>query len=235
MRTIAALDEIAERSAANGVQEIAVGMAHRGRLNVLANIIGKPLHQVFAEFEEAPNSSSNAYGSGDVKYHLGAQATRTTSQGTQIQMSVAFNPSHLEAVDPVVEGIVRASQDTTGDTESRTRYSGVDSRRRGVCRAGRRSGDAEPFKTGGVRDGRHDPRRHQQPDRVHDSTGRSPVRRIMRQTSRELCSAPIWHVNGDDPEAVVRVAQMAYDFRQQFKKDVVVDIVCYRRHGHNEG
>ena len=89
-------------------------MAHRGRLNVLANIIGKPIHQVFAEFEEAANSTANAYGSGDVKYHLGATATRTTSQGNQIHMSVAFNPSHLEAVDPVVEGIVRARQDTHG-------------------------------------------------------------------------------------------------------------------------
>ena len=100
--TIAALDEIAERAAANGVQEIAIGMAHRGRLNVLANIIDKPIHQVFAEFEEAPNSSSNAYGSGDVKYHLGAIGRARLRTATNSAVSVAFNPSHLEAVDPVV-------------------------------------------------------------------------------------------------------------------------------------
>ncbi len=126
--TIAALDEIAERAAADGVKEIAIGMAHRGRLNVLANIIGKPIHQVIAEFEEAANSSSNAYGSGDVKYHLGSSGKRITSQGHTIDMSVAFNPSHLEAVDPVVQGIVRARQDNMGDTEPRTGAPGLDSR-----------------------------------------------------------------------------------------------------------
>ena len=122
--TIAALDEIAERAAANGVQEIAIGMAHRGRLNVLANIVDKPIPQVFAEFEEAPDSSSNAYGSGDVKYHLGADAVcELHRRAMRFTVSVAFNPSHLEAVDPVVEGIVRAGRITIGRHQPRTRDS----------------------------------------------------------------------------------------------------------------
>ena len=232
--TIAALDEIAERAAANGVQEIAIGMAHRGRLNVLANIVDKPIHQVFAEFEEAPNSSSNAYGSGDVKYHLGAMGTRTTSQGRQIQMSVAFNPSHLEAVDPVVEGIVRARQDTTGDT-NRERilpiliHGDAAFAGQGVVPETMNLSRLEGYSTGGTihvvinnQIGFTTP-----PEEARSGHYATDIARAVQ--------CPIWHVNADDPEAVVRVAQMAYDFRQHFKKDVIIDIVCYRRHGHNEG
>jgi multifunctional 2-oxoglutarate metabolism enzyme len=232
--TIAALDEIAERAAADGVKEIAVGMAHRGRLNVLANIIGKPIHQVFAEFEEAPNSSSNAYGSGDVKYHLGATGTRTTSQGHTIQMSVAFNPSHLEAVDPVVQGIVRARQDNMGDTDRElvlpvlihgdAAFAG-----QGVVPETMNLSRLEGYSTGGTihivinnQIGFTTP-----PEEARSGHYATDIARAVQ--------CPIWHVNGDDPEAVVRVARMAYDFRQEFKKDVVIDIVCYRRHGHNEG
>jgi 2-oxoglutarate dehydrogenase E1 component len=231
--TIPALDEIAERAAANGVQEIAIGMAHRGRLNVLANIIGKPIHQVFAEFEEAANSTANAYGSGDVKYHLGASATRTTSQGNQIHMSVAFNPSHLEAVDPVVQGIVRARQDVMGDT-NRERvipvliHGDAAFAGQGVVPETMNLSRLEGYSTGGTihvvinnQIGFTTP-----PEEARSGHYATDIARAVQ--------CPIWHVNGDDPEAVVRVAQMAYDFRQQFKKDVVIDIVCYRRNGHNE-
>jgi multifunctional 2-oxoglutarate metabolism enzyme len=232
--TIAALDEIAERAASNGVQEIAIGMAHRGRLNVLANIVDKPIHQVFAEFEEAPDSSSNAYGSGDVKYHLGAMGTRTTSQGHEIRMSVAFNPSHLEAVDPVVEGIVRARQDNIGDA-NRERvlplliHGDAAFPGQGVVPETMNLSRLEGYSTGGTihvvinnQIGFTTP-----PEEARSGHYATDIARAVQ--------CPIWHVNADDPEAVVRVAQMAYDFRQQFKKDVVVDIVCYRRHGHNEG
>jgi len=232
--TIAALDEIAERAASNGVEEITIGMAHRGRLNVLANIVDKPIHQVFAEFEEAPNSSSNAYGSGDVKYHLGAMGVRTNSQGKQIRMSVAFNPSHLEAVDPVVEGIVRARQDTIGDTKRErvlpllihgdAAFAG-----QGVVPETMNLSRLEGYSTGGTihvvinnQIGFTTP-----PEEARSGHYATDIARAVQ--------CPIWHVNGDDPEAVVRVAQMAYDFRQQFKKDVIIDVVCYRRHGHNEG
>jgi len=231
--TIAALDEIAERAAANGVEEIAIGMAHRGRLNVLANIIGKPIHQVFAEFEEAPDSSSNAYGSGDVKYHLGASGTRVTSQGKSIHISVAFNPSHLEAVDPVVQGIVRARQDTIGDV-NRERvipvliHGDAAFAGQGVVPETMNLSRLEGYSTGGTihivinnQIGFTTP-----PEEARSGHYATDIARAVQ--------CPIWHVNGDDPEAVVRVAQMAYDFRQQFKKDVVIDIVCYRRWGHNE-
>ena len=115
--SIVALDEILQRAGAANAHEIVIGMAHRGRLNVLANIVGKPLHNVFAEFEEAPDSSANLYGTGDVKYHLGANQRRTTESGNEVAVAVAFNPSHLEAVDPVVEGITRIRQDRTGDSQ----------------------------------------------------------------------------------------------------------------------
>ena len=231
--TIAALDEIAERAAANGVQEIFIGMAHRGRLNVLANIIGKPIHQVFAEFEEAPNSTANAYGSGDVKYHLGADAVRTTSRGDAIRMSVAFNPSHLEAVDPVVQGMVRARQDAIGDN-NRDRiiplliHGDAAFAGQGVVPETLNLSRLEGYAAGGTihivinnQIGFTTP-----PEEARSGHYATDIARAVQ--------APIWHVNGDDPEALVRVAQMAFDFRQQFKKDVVIDIVCYRRHGHNE-
>jgi 2-oxoglutarate dehydrogenase E1 component len=232
--TIAALDEIADCAAADGVKEMAIGMAHRGRLNVLANIVGKPIHQVFSEFEEAPNSTSNAYGSGDVKYHLGAEGTRTTTSGKQIKVSVAFNPGHLEAVDAVVEGIVRARQDNLGDTNRElvipvlihgdAAFAG-----QGVVPETMNLSRLEGYSTGGTihvvinnQIGFTTP-----PEEARSGHYATDIARAVQ--------SPIWHVNGDDPEAVLRVARMAYDFRQEFKKDVVIDIVCYRRHGHNEG
>ncbi|MEJ7609366.1 MAG: multifunctional oxoglutarate decarboxylase/oxoglutarate dehydrogenase thiamine pyrophosphate-binding subunit/dihydrolipoyllysine-residue succinyltransferase subunit, partial [Bryobacteraceae bacterium] len=230
---LVALDEILERAANQGVRESVIGMAHRGRLTVLANIVGKPAHQVFAEFEEAPDSSSNAYGSGDVKYHLGASGTRRSTQDNEITVSVAFNPSHLEAVDPVVEGLVRARQDRSGDKQREhvipilihgdSAFAG-----QGVVFETLNLSQLEGYATGGTilllinnQVGFTTP-----PEEARSGAYATDVAKGI--------VAPVFHVNGDDPEAVLRVAQLAYDFRQQFKRDVVIDMVCYRRYGHNE-
>ena len=232
--TIPCLDEILERAANVGMEEAVIGMAHRGRLNVLANVVSKPIHQLLAEFEESAESASNAYGSGDVKYHLGASGVRKSSQGNDITVSVAFNPSHLEAVDPVVEGIVRARQDRMGDDERKmvlpilihgdAAFAG-----QGVIPETLNLSRLKGYATGGT---------------VHIVINNQigfttpPEEARSGHYSTDIARAiqsPIWHVNGDDPEAVVRVAQLAFDFRQAFQKDVVIDIVCYRRRGHNEG
>jgi 2-oxoglutarate dehydrogenase E1 component len=230
---IVALDEILERAGANGVEEIVIGMAHRGRLNVLVNIVGKPVHKVFAEFEEAPDSPANSFGTGDVKYHLGARDKRTLSDGSEITVSVAFNPSHLEAVDPVVEGIVRVRQDRLGDTERNAvipilihgdaAFAG-----QGVVAETLNLSQLKGYATGGTI---HVILNNQvgfttRPDEARSGTYSTDIAKAI--------VAPVWHVNGDDPEAVLRVAQLAFDFRQRFKRDVVIDIVGYRRHGHNE-
>ena len=232
--SIVFLDEIVERAADNKVREIIIGMAHRGRLNVLANIVGKPIHQVFSEFEEAPNSTANAFGSGDVKYHLGASATRTSAEGNEITVSVAFNPSHLEAVDPVVEGIVRAKQDRSGDTEREqvipvlihgdAAFAG-----QGVVPETLNLSQLQGYATGGTI---HLVINNQLGFTTNPDDARSGA---YATDIAKAIVAPVFHVNGDDPEAVHRMAQLAFDFRQEFKRDVVVDIVCYRRHGHNEG
>jgi 2-oxoglutarate dehydrogenase E1 component len=232
--SIVALDEIVQRAAHGGVNEIVIGMAHRGRLNVLANIVGKPVDQVFAEFEESPESAANAYGTGDVKYHLGASARRTTVSGKEITCSVAFNPSHLEAVDPVVEGLVRIKQDRAGDAE-RSRiipiliHGDAAFAGQGVVAETLNLSQIAGFKTGGT---------------IHVVINNQLGFTTLPEASRsgayatdiaKAIVAPVFHVNGDDPEAVLRVAQLAFDFRQEFHRDVVIDIVCYRRYGHNEG
>jgi 2-oxoglutarate dehydrogenase E1 component len=209
-------------------------MAHRGRLNVLANIVGKPVHQVFSEFEEAPDSTANAFGSGDVKYHLGASAVRTNAEGREITVSVAFNPSHLEAVDPVVEGLVRVRQDRTGDTKREqvipilihgdAAFAG-----QGVVPETLNLSQLQGYTTGGTI---HLVINNQLGFTTMPDDGRSGA---YATDIAKAIVAPVFHVNGDDPEAVTRVAQLAFDFRQRFKRDVVVDIVCYRKHGHNEG
>jgi multifunctional 2-oxoglutarate metabolism enzyme len=228
---IVILDEILDRAANNGVHETVIGMAHRGRLNVLANIVGKSMVQVFSEFEGGdPNSTQ---GSGDVKYHLGASGVRKSSTGKEIIVSVAFNPSHLEAVDPVVEGIVRPKQDRLGDTQRErvipilvhgdAAFAG-----QGIVAETLNLSQLEGYTTGGTI---HLVINNQigfttNPDEARSTPYSTDVARMVQ--------APIFHVNGDDPEACVRVAQMAYDYRQRFKKDVVIDMFCYRRHGHNE-
>ncbi len=230
---IAILEELLERAASHNVHEIVIGMAHRGRLNVLANVIGKPLTQIFSEFEGEIDPASTQ-GSGDVKYHLGASGVRKTSNGAEIVVSVSPNPSHLEAVDPVVEGIVRPKQDRLGDTERErvipllihgdAAFAG-----QGVVAETLNLSQLDGYWTGGTI---HLIINNQigfttLPDEARSTPYSTDVARGVQ--------APIFHVNGDDPEAAIRVAQIAFDYRQQFKKDVVIDMICYRRHGHNEG
>jgi 2-oxoglutarate decarboxylase len=227
------LDAIADRAADNNVHEIVMGMAHRGRLNVLANSVGKPLGQIFSEFEGNIDPSSTQ-GSGDVKYHLGASGIRKTDSGREITVSLAPNPSHLEAVDPVVEGIVRPKQDRLGDSKRErvipllihgdAAFAG-----QGVVAETLNLSQLDGYCTGGTI---HLIINNQ----IGFTTLPDDSRSTMYSTDvARMVQAPIFHVNGDDPEAAFRVVELAYDFRQQFKKDVVIDMICYRRHGHNEG
>ncbi len=231
--SVVILEELIDRAANQGVHEVVMGMAHRGRLNVLANIVGKPLTQIFSEFEGNIDPASTQ-GSGDVKYHLGASATRMSTQGREVVVSLAPNPSHLEAVDPVVEGIVRPKQDRLGDVKRErvipllvhgdAAFAG-----QGVVAETLQLSQLPGYRTGGTL---HVVINNQigfttLPGEARSTTYSTDVARMVQ--------APIFHVNGDDPEAAVRAAQIAYDFRQQFKKDVVIDMCCYRRHGHNEG
>ena len=209
-------------------------MAHRGRLNVLANIVGKSYGQIFREFEGNIDPKS-VQGSGDVKYHLGAEGTFTAVDGSTTRVSLTSNPSHLEAVDPVLEGIVRAKQDLIDKGEAGftvlpvllhgdAAFAG-----QGVVAETLQMGQLRGYRTGGTV---HIVINNQvgfttAPESSRSSTYSTDVARTVQ--------APIFHVNGDDPEACVRVAQLAFEFRQEFKKDVVIDLVCYRRRGHNEG
>jgi 2-oxoglutarate dehydrogenase E1 component len=229
---IAILDELLERAAHHQVREAVIGMAHRGRLNVLANIVGKPLGEILTQFEGNPDPAS-VHGSGDVKYHLGASGVRRSAQGNEIAVSVAPNPSHLEAVDPVVEGMVRPKQDRLGDTNRQrvipvlihgdAAFAG-----QGVVAETLNLSQLEGYRTGGT---------------VHlvinNQIGFTTAPEEARSTPystdvARMVQAPIFHVNGDDPEAAIRVTELAFDYRQQFKKDVVIDMLCYRRHGHSE-
>jgi 2-oxoglutarate dehydrogenase E1 component len=230
---IAILDELLDRAADNNVHEVVIGMAHRGRLNVLANVVGKPLSQIFSEFEGNPDPNSTQ-GSGDVKYHLGAAGIHQAASGRDITVSVAPNPSHLEAVDPVVEGIVRPKQDRLGDT-GRVRviplliHGDAAFAGQGVVAETLNLSQLDGYHTGGTI---HLIINNQigfttRPDEARSTPYCTDVARTVQ--------APIFHVNGDDPEACVRAAQIAFDFRQKFKRDVVIDMFCYRRHGHNEG
>ncbi len=229
---IAILSDLSSRAADSGVEEIVIGMAHRGRLNVLANIIGKPLGQIFSEFEGNIDPSS-AQGSGDVKYHLGATGMHVSPAGHTISVSLASNPSHLEAVNPVVEGMVRARQEMLGD-EARERvipvliHGDAAFAGQGVVAETLNLSQLEGYATGGT---------------IHlvinNQIGFTTLPGDSRSTLyatdiARMVQAPIFHVNGDDPEASVRVLRLAFDYRQEFKRDVVVDMICYRRHGHNE-
>ena len=230
---IAILDELLDRAADDNVHEVVIGMAHRGRLNVLANVVGKPLRQVFSEFEGHPDPASTQ-GSGDVKYHLGASGVHSAPSGREIAVSVAPNPSHLEAVDPVVEGIVRPKQDRLGDRE-RVRvipvliHGDAAFAGQGVVAETLNLSQLQGYTTGGTI---HLIINNQigfttRPDEARSTPYSTDVARMVQ--------APIFHVNGDDPEACIRALQVAFEFRQTFRKDVVIDMFCYRRHGHNEG
>ncbi|MFW5416637.1 multifunctional oxoglutarate decarboxylase/oxoglutarate dehydrogenase thiamine pyrophosphate-binding subunit/dihydrolipoyllysine-residue succinyltransferase subunit [Nocardiopsis sp. CNT-189] len=227
------LDGIISRAAKAELDEVVIGMAHRGRLNVLANICGKSYGQIFGEFEGNLDPRS-AHGSGDVKYHLGTEGTFETPDGEKISISLAANPSHLETVNPVAEGIVRAKQDVLdkgpqgftvlpllihGDAA----FAG-----QGVVAETLNLSQLRGYRTGGTV---HVIVNNQVGFTTSPADSRSSV--YATDVAR-MVQAPIFHVNGDDPEAVVRVGQLAFAYREAFNKDVVVDLVCYRRRGHNE-
>ncbi len=234
---IPVLAALFDRAAELGVQRTVLGMAHRGRLNVLAHVMGKPLTRIFGEFEGYLDPSMTQ-GSGDVKYHLGAAATFTTANGSAMTVELACNPSHLEAVDPVVEGMARARQEQTPHERKGHAWKEVlpvlvhgDAAfaGQGVVHETLQMSELHGYRTGGT---------------VHivvnNQIGYTTSPADSRSTP--FCSdvakgiqAPVFHVNGDDPLAAVRMIRLAMDYRSTFHSDVVLDIVCYRRHGHNEG
>ncbi|GIW42314.1 MAG: 2-oxoglutarate dehydrogenase subunit E1 [Candidatus Binatia bacterium] len=226
------LDTLVETAANEGAEEIVIGMAHRGRLNVLAHVLRKPVEMILAEFE-GTGLAEDAHGDGDVKYHQGFSHDHTTESGRKIHLSLSPNPSHLEWVDPVVEGIVRAKQEHLRDTERRrvvpllihgdAAFTG-----QGIVAETLMLSGLRGFRTGGT---------------IHvilnnqigfttppENCRATPYASDLAKTIR----VPVFHVNADDPEAVVHVARLAARFRQKFRKDVIIDLVCYRRHGHNE-
>ena len=231
------MDAGIDQAAEHGLDEVVIGMPHRGRLNVLANIVGKPYSQIFTEFEGNLNPSQ-AHGSGDVKYHLGATGTYIQMFGeNDIAVSLVANPSHLEAVDPVLEGLVRAKQDMLDKGNGPDAFTVVPMMLHGDAAFAGQGVVAETLNLALLRGYRTGGTVH---IIVNNQIGftTSPV----DSRSSEYCTdvakmigAPIFHVNGDDPEAAVWVTKLAVDFRQQFKKDVVIDMLCYRRRGHNEG
>ena len=227
------LDYLFNEAAADGVVEGVIGMAHRGRLNVLANTLEKSYEQIFREFEGDIDPNSRE-GSGDVKYHLGAEGTHESPSGASMQLTLASNPSHLEAVDPIVEGMARAKQLLIGDKNRSlvipvllhgdAAFAG-----QGVVAETLNLSQLSGYRTGGTV---HIVINNQ----IGFTTGPESARSSVYATDvAKMVQAPIFHVNGDDPESCIRAVKLAYDFRQQFHKDVVIDLVCYRRHGHNEG
>ena len=229
------LDEVLAESARNELDEVVIGMAHRGRLNVLANIVGKPYEKIFNEFEGHLDPKM-AQGSGDIKYHLGMDGKFTTADNQHtIEVSVVANPSHLEAVDPVLEGIVRAKQDRIdrgleGYTVLAVAIHGDAAMAgQGVVAETLNLSQLRGYRTGGTV---HVVVNNQ----VGFTTAPEYSRSSLYSTDvARMIQAPIFHVNGDDPEAVVRVARLAFEYRMAFNKDVVIDMLCYRRRGHNEG
>jgi 2-oxoglutarate dehydrogenase E1 component len=235
------IDTVLSDAADQGVHEVVMGMAHRGRLNVLANILGKPYENIFSEFEGNIDPSTTQ-GSGDVKYHVGAHGHHEAPSGNSVEVTLASNPSHLESVNPVVEGITRAKQellrDQNAEDEEDNRLDAVmpllihgDAAfpGQGVVAETLNLSQLRGYKTGGT---------------IHlvinNQIGFTTVPEDARSSTyatdlARAIEAPIFQVNGDDPEACVRIARLAYEYRQRFNKDVVIDMMCYRVHGHNEG
>jgi len=227
------LDAILDSSAKSGLEEVCIGMPHRGRLNVLANIGGKSYGQIFQEFE-GHYAENSVQGTGDVKYHLGTAGVFKADSGETTKIYLAANPSHLEAVNPVLEGIVRAKQDINGVHEAYSvlpilvhgdaAFAG-----QGVVSETLNLSQLKGYRTGGTI---HIVVNNQ----VGFTTSPHAARSSTYSTDiAKMIQAPVFHVNGDDPESVVRVARLAFEYRQEFNKDVVIDMVCYRRRGHNEG
>jgi 2-oxoglutarate dehydrogenase E1 component len=230
------LDAVLSAAAEAGLDEACVGMPHRGRLNVLANIAGKSYGQIFNEFEGNQDPRS-VQGSGDVKYHLGTEGTFTSSNGAQCTVTVAANPSHLEAVNPVLEGIVRAKQDKLNKGGGEAGFTVLPVLLHGDAAFAGQGVVAETLNLSQLRGYRTGGTVHiVVNNQVGFTTSPASSRSSFYCTDvARMIQAPIFHVNGDDPEACVRVAQLAFEFRQAFHKDVVIDLVCYRRRGHNEG
>jgi 2-oxoglutarate dehydrogenase E1 component len=222
---------LVDRAGGHGVRNVVFGMAHRGRLNVLANVIGKPLRDIFAEFRD--NAIVNA-GGGDVKYHLGYSSDRETAEGVLLHLSLSFNPSHLEWIDPVVQGRVRAKQDRYGDVERQRSlavlvHGDAAFAAQGIVAETLQMSELEAYGIGGT---------------IHvivnNQVGFTTSPKDARSTTyatgpARMLQIPIIHVNGEDMEAVAQAVLLAVDFRQRFHRDVVIDLWTYRRHGHNEG
>lgn len=227
------LDAILSEAADSGLDEVCIGMPHRGRLNVLANIAGKSYEQIFREFEGNVDPNS-VQGSGDVKYHLGTSGTFTSPSGASTAVYLAANPSHLEAVNPVLEGIVRAKQDRLDMGEAGFNvlpillHGDAAFAGQGVVAETLNLSQLRGYRTGGTI---HVIINNQVGFTTAPASSRSSV--YSTDVAR-MVQAPIFHVNGDDPEACVRVAHLAFEYRQAFNKDVAIDMVCYRRRGHNE-
>lgn len=230
---IPAIEQIIKRGGQLGLKEIVLGMAHRGRLNVLTNVMGKSFTSLFSEFQGMPNTPEDVQGSGDVKYHMGTSSDREFD-GNTIHLSLTANPSHLECVNPVAVGKVRAKQEQRKDKDTSqvmplilhgdAAFAG-----QGVVAETLMISELHGYQVGGT---------------LHIVINNQIGFTTMPQYGRsgpyctdvaKMLAAPIFHVNGDDPEAVVHIARIATEFRQKFKKDVVIDLFCYRRHGHNEG
>lgn len=230
---IAALDALMEEAPAQGVQEFVFGMAHRGRLNVLANVMRKSFEYMFHEFSENYLPDTR-HGDGDVKYHLGYQSTVQNSKGEELTLYLAANPSHLEAVNPVVEGRARARQRILEDTAQRRKvipvliHGDAAFAGQGIVAETLNFSQLPGYATGGTI---HFIINNQ----IGFTTDPSEARSSLYCTDvAKMIEAPIFHVNGDDPDAVVHVTNLALEYRQRFGKDVVIDMLCYRRHGHNE-
>ncbi len=230
---IPAMEQIIKRGGQLGLRDIVIGMPHRGRLSVLANVMQKPYRAIFNEFQGGSFKPEDVDGSGDVKYHLGASSDREFD-GNSVHLSLTANPSHLEAVNPVVFGKVRAKQDQMGDTE---RSSVMAILLHGDAAFAGQGVVAEGLGLSGLRGHRTGGTMHIV---VNNQIGFTTAPHFSRSSPYPtdialMVEAPIFHVNGDDPEAVVHAARVATEFRQKFRKDVVLDIICYRRFGHNEG
>ena len=231
--TIAALDAIINTSVASGVQEVVIGMAHRGRLNVLANILGKTYEQIFSEFEGSA-AVDTTMGTGDVKYHLGFSSEVETMDGKKVHLKLCPNPSHLEAVDPLVIGFVRSKADVLYNSDfdkilpilihGDSSVAG-----QGVVYEVVQMSNLEGYYTGGTI-------HYVINNQIGFTTDFDDARSSDYCTSlASMIEAPVFHVNGDDAEAVVKVSELASRYRQEFNSDIFIDMVCYRRHGHNEG
>ena len=226
-------DAIVSSAAERGLDEVCIGMPHRGRLNMLANIGGKSVGQIFQEFQ-GHYAENEVHGSGDVKYHLGTEGVFTAQSGATTKIYLAANPSHLEAVNPVLEGIVRAKQDRLNNKGA---YTVLPILLHGDASFAGQGVNAETFQLSQLPGYRTGGTIHIVVNNQVGFTTSPHASRSSRYSTdvAKLIEAPVFHVNGDDPEACVRVAHLAFEYRQAFNKDVVIDMVCYRRRGHNEG